>query len=108
MTHAEEMLPVLRRWKKSGLSLLGLAKSEELSYSKLQYWAAKLGGSKKTGEKSQSVELTRVHVVPDESLAEPRKPEVLSVWLPNGVALEVPTGFDEVELRRLVGILSTC
>ena len=108
MTRAEEMRPVLRRWKKSGLSLLAFAKSEGLSYSKLQYWAAKLRVSKKTVEKSQSVELARVHVVPDEAVAEPRTPEVLSVWLPNGVALEVPTGFDELELRRLVGILSTC
>ena len=34
--------------------------------------------------------------------------EVLSVWLSNGIALEVPAGFDDVELRRLVGLLSTC
>ena len=108
MTRAEEMGPVLRRWKKSGLSLLAFAKREELSYSKLQYWAAKLGGARKSGKKSRAVELAPVHVVPDKPVPESPKPEVLSVWLPNGVSLEVPSGFDEVELRRLVGILTTC
>ena len=108
MNRAEEMGQLLRRWRKSGLSLLAFSRREELSYSKLQYWARKLGGSRTAGKKSQAVDLAPLHVVPDKAPCEPPKPEVLSVWLTNGVALEVPAGFDEVELRRLLEILSAC
>jgi hypothetical protein len=109
MATKDEMYPVLKRWKESGLSLLAFAKREEVSYSKLQYWAAKLGGSKKKARKKvEAVDLAPVQLVPDRATGERCGREPVSVWLPNGVSLEVPVGFDEGELRRLVGVLSTC
>ena len=106
MNRAEEMGLVLKHWKGSGLSLLAYAKREGLSYSKLQYWAAKLG-ARKVRQARPAIELTPVHVVsetpPKTGVSEP-----LAAWLPNGVALEIPAGFDQAELLRLVSALSTC
>ena len=42
MELASEMRAVLERRRGSGLSLLAFAKREDLSYSKLQYWARQL------------------------------------------------------------------
>lgn len=103
MSRAEEMRAALARWKRSGQSLYAFAKGEEISYSRLQYWAAKLGGVKKKPVRAQPVELVPVHVTP-----EPRATEPISIWLTNGIALEVPVGLDEAEIRRLVGVLSGC
>ena len=105
MTREQEMRQVLARWKESGRSLLAFSKGEGLSYSKLQYWAGKLGERKATGKKA--VELAPVRLVPEEGV-EAAKREPLSVWLSNGIALEIPAGFDEGELRRLVAVLATC
>ncbi len=109
MELAKEMRSVLGRRKESGLSLLAFAKREELSYSKLQYWDRKfreLEGKRRKA--APTVDLTPVRVVPDAVACDGPKPEALAVWLPNGVSLEIPTGFDAVELERLVGVLSSC
>ena len=103
MNRSEEMGALLGRWRESGLSLHAFAKREEISYSKLQYWATKLRGGKKERAKTEPVELVPVRVAPEPKAAEP-----ISIWLANGIALEVPSGFDGAEVRRLVGVLSEC
>jgi len=109
MELAKEMRAVLERRRSSGLSLLAFAKREGLSYSKLQYWARKFRrDDDSVGRAKPRVELTRVRVIPDVRPSNGAPLPALSVWLANGVALEVPTGFDAVELERLVSVLSTC
>ena len=103
MSRSEEMRAALARWKKSGLSLYAFAKGEAISYSRLQYWAAKFGSANKRATKAEPVELVPVQVRPEAKAVDP-----ISIWLTNGIALEVPAGFDEAEIRRLVGVLSAC
>ncbi len=67
MELASEMRAVLERRRGSGLSLLADAKREDLSYSKLQYWARKFRAIEEKGRKAAaSVGLTRVRVVPED------------------------------------------
>ena len=109
MELAKEMRRVLERGRSSGLSLLAFSKREGLSYSKLQYWGRKFrSGDDSSGRAEPPVELTRVRVVPDVTPSNGASPPVLAVWLGNGIALEVPAGFDAVELERLVNVLSAC
>jgi len=111
MKRAGEMRAVFARFEESGLSLKAFGERESISYSTLQYWRRKLSG--KESEKRPSHEaavatpLAPVRVIPDPTPVDSR-PERFDVWLANGVSVEVPTGFDELELRRLVGVLSTC
>jgi hypothetical protein len=108
MELAKEMRALLGRREESGLSLLAFAKREKLSYAKLLYWDRKFRGLEVKRRKSApKVDLMPVRVVPDAvSAEEPRA--FLGVWLANGVSLEIPPGFDPVELERLVSVLSTC
>ena len=109
MELGKEMRSLLVRRKESGLSLLAFAKRESLSYSKLQYWDRKFRGIEKNRRKvTSSVELMPVHVVADAVPGDGQKPAVLVVWLANGISLEIPIGFDAVDLRRLVAVLSEC
>jgi hypothetical protein len=48
-----------------------------------------------------------VHVVADDAPADATR-EVFKVSLANGVGVGVATGFDETELRRLIGVVSRC
>ena len=109
MELAKEMRSLLGRRKESGLSLLAFAKREKLSYSKLLYWDRKFRGLEGKRRKAvPPVVLTPVRVVAEVVPRDAAKPEALGVWLPNGVSLEIPTGFEAVELERLVGVLSSC
>lgn len=103
MSRAEEMRELFARWKRSGESLMAFGKREGVSYSKLLYWRRKFEGSARDGKP----ELVRVNVVAD-SVPSTVPREKFEVWLANGVALEVSCGFDEGELRRLVGVLQSC
>ena len=109
MELAKEMRSLLGRREESGLSLLAFSKREKLSYSKLQYWDRKFRGLEVQRRKAApTVDLMPVRVVPDGVAGEASKSAVLGVWLANGVSLEIPPGFDPVELERLVSVLSTC
>ena len=101
MTLKEEMRGVFARWKDSGLSLRAFGKREGMSYNKLQYWRRKL----REGEAEEKPAFGEIHLVEE---AKEIEPEVFEVCLSNGVGVGVPSGFDEVELRRLIGVLSTC
>jgi len=108
MTRADEMREVFARWKVSNQSLMAFGKAEGLSYKVLLYWRRKLGDEAQRGRKpSNSAELLPVRFVPDSPAVE-SNPGRFEVWLSNGISLDVAAGFDELELRRLVGALLTC
>ncbi len=115
MNLTEQMTVVLDRWDESGLSLRAFAKRDDHSYAKLLYWREKLRGvtertrrgKAKAQVKSKPRALIPVRVVEDEHLATP-EPKGFDVRLGNGISVEVVTGFDERELRRLVGVLTQC
>lgn len=107
------MEAVISRWEASGLSLRRFGAQEGISYSKLAYWRRKLRGAKAVrkrrapAKESETSALVAVQVVADETPAAP-SPSPFSIWLGNGMALDVPPGFDERELRRLLDLLSSC
>jgi transposase-like protein len=108
MKRADEMRSVFARHEESGLSLKAFGEREGISYTTLQYWRRKLSG-KKGGRKGSPVPaaLAPVRIVPDAPEVE-RRSSAFDVWLSNGISVEVPTGFDERELRRLVEVLAAC
>jgi len=108
MKRADEMRSVFARHEESGLSLKAFGEREGISYTTLQYWRRKLSG-KKGGKRTSPVPagLTRVRIIPDAPEVE-RRSSAFDVWFSNGISVEVPSGFDEQELRRLVGVLATC
>jgi len=111
MRSAEEMRNLFTRLEIPGLSMKASGQRAGITYTTLQYWRRKLredGAEKRlvTGAKP-SAALSPVHVIPDAKPVD-SKSKGFEVWLANGVSLEVPAGFDEGELQRLVGILSAC
>ena len=111
MKRADEMRAVFGRFEESGLSLKAFGEREGIPYTTLVYWRRKFSGKegrKKTSRPAAApAAMTPVRIVPDATTVHSRS-DRFEVWLSNGVSLEVPSGFDELELRRLVGILSTC
>ena len=112
MNRAEEMRELFARWRSSGQSLMAFGRTEGVPYSRLLYWRRKLDDSVAGGKASPvkpvaDAEFVPVRIMPDSNRPDPR-PEPFEVWLPNGVSLNVAAGFDEDELRRLVGALSAC
>jgi hypothetical protein len=79
---------------------------EGISYSKLLYWRRKLND----GQAPPRKEAAPPAFAPLEIIgtSTPSESSTFDVWLANGVSVGVPVGFDEAELRRLVGVLSTC
>ena len=102
MSLAEEMQGLFARWKESGLSLRAFGVREGVSYNKLQYWRRKL----REGEVAEKP-FAELRVL-EAAVAEQVEAEVFEVCLTNGIGLGVPSGFDGDELRRLIGVLSTC
>jgi hypothetical protein len=113
MTDVVAMESMISRWETSGLSLRRFGLKEGISYSRLVYWRRKLRpgatkSKKRTPARSKAeVELVPVEVVADEKPSSSTAIQ-LTAWLPNGVAVDVPGGFDPQELRRLVEVLSSC
>jgi len=100
-TKREEMRKLLARWKSSGLSLRAFAAREGVRYQKLLYW------KKRLHEESPFVP---VAVVEDVGCPSPADAEVgiVSIWLANGISLEVLPSVDESDLVRVVRALSSC
>ena len=111
MKREEEMRAAFARFEESGLTLKAFGEREGISYTTLQYWRRKFSGKKDTAKPSPKAEkstaMAPVHVVPDSRPPDTR-PERFEVWFSNGMSLDVPTGFDELELRRLVAVLAEC
>ncbi len=112
MSDVAAMESMLKRWDESGLSLRAFGTREEIPYSRLVYWRRKLRPATTRSRKAASkpklkAELVPVRVVADEKPSSPA-PAQLTAWLPNGVAIDVPSGFDQQELQRLVDVLASC
>jgi len=114
MVNRIEMESVLARWESSGLSLRRFGKLEGISYAKLLYWKSKLRGGEPGEQKGRdcaatpgTAELLPVEVVAD-SQSVAADSSSYSIWLGNGIGLDVPLGFDEAEVRRLVALLGSC
>ena len=110
MTKAEVMRELLVRWESSGKSLMAFGKQEGVPYSRLLYWRRKaVGSAAGIGQSPESAapELVPINLVGDLEPAASSGPK-FEVWLTNGFSLDVVPGFDEGELRRLVGVLQTC
>ena len=97
------MRALFRRWKSSGQSLMAFGRAEGVSYQKLLYWKKRLG----EGAEETPPELVPVNVIRESASSHSPAPK-FEVWLANGVSLDVTPGFDESELRRLVGALLSC
>ncbi len=103
MTRSDKMKKMLRRWSRSGQSLRQFAEDQELSYSTLLYWKAKLAS--KDSRPASEPKLVPVDVISDR----PEKAGAsFEVRCENGLAIQVRAGFDEPELRRLLQVVASC
>ncbi len=111
MNRADEMRELFARWKRTDLSLRAFAAAEGVAYAKLLYWRKKLGSdARRKASPAQTTappKLVPVRIVPD---TPPTKigSGKFEVWFSNGTSLDVPQGFDEHELRRIVDVLLAC
>lgn len=106
---AAEMAALIERWESSGLSQRVFAEQEGVAYSAFQYWRRRLrqpARAKKRRERAAPVQLSPMRIIPDA----PRAAESAAFELrtPSGLAVSVPVGFDEHELRRLLDAVSAC
>jgi len=103
------MQELMDRWKASGLTQRAFAKQEGMAYSRFQYWRRRaLEASRRKPAKrlAAPVQFDAVRVAPD---AEAPCPSVtFELRTSSGLPLTVPAGFDELELRRLLGVLVAC
>lgn len=113
MSDIEANKALIKRWEESGLSLRRFGLKEGISYSRLVYWRRKLRPGTTKSKKVAATkprakaDLVPVKVVSDETPSSPDASQ-LTAWLPNGVSIDVPSGFDQQELRRLVDVLVSC
>ncbi len=113
MVERSVMEGVMARWESSGMSLRSFGIQEEISYAKLMYWKRKLRGAgdgrkkRERAPRTATADLVAIDVIADESpTASASAP--FSVWLGKGLGIDVPAGFDDADLRRLVTLLGSC
>lgn len=97
---AAESDALLEEQKTSELSISAFAKSKDVPP-----WSIYNAGAR--ARKKAMSKFAEVSVVPPLNSPSPREPE-LELVLPSGLTLRVPSGFDEVALRRLLGVLAAC
>jgi len=98
-TKRAAMGEVLATWKSSGLSLRAFAEREGIAYAKLLYWRKRL---------ADQPSFAPVRIVEAKPEATETRAEVVSIWLANGVSLEVPSTVAEKDLARMVRVLGAC
>ena len=98
-TKRAAMREVLATWKSSGLSLKAFGEREGIAYAKLLYWKKQL---------TPAPAFAPLEIV--DARPEPTAPPagVVSIWLANGISLEVPSTVTESDLARMVRVLSSC
>ena len=109
MSRAVEMQELITRWEASGLSQRAFAEQAGVAYSAFQYWRRRLQQRprvKKRCERAAPVQLSPVRIIPDAPCATSAAP--FEVRTAGGLTVSVPVGFDEHELVRLLGAVSTC
>lgn len=100
-----EMRELLRRWKRSGLSLQEFARKHRLSARTLAWWRWKLGRYERGGQRVELVELRREAVAAMKTTAPPVPFEVV---LGNGIVVRVAAAFEDALLERVVRTLGRC
>ena len=98
-TKRAAMREVLATWKSSGLSLKAFGDRQGIAYAKLLYWKKRL---------ADPPSFVPVRIVEAEPEATEPRAEVISIWLANGVSLEVPSTVEEKDLARMVRVLGAC
>ena len=98
-TKRAEMREVLEAWESSGLSLRAFGERDGIGYAKLLSW-------KKLLRDGRSFAPVRIVEPNPTEAAEPSG--AISIWLANGVSLEIPSAVDEAELSSLIRVLSAC
>jgi len=107
MSRAEVMQELIERWERSGLSQRAFAEQEGVAYSQLLYWRRRLKrspGRKRAKRRAEPAGLAPVRIIPDA----PRTTGAFELRTSGGLAVSVPPGFDESELRRLLDVLIGC
>ena len=98
----EEVPKLLLELEASGQSLAAFARERGLETWRLYEARRKAGGGGPRRKRRHAVELAPVEV----RAATPASP--LELALSSGHLLRIPAGFDEAELRRLLGVLAGC
>jgi len=100
-----ELIRLLEEHKSSGLSLAEFARQRGIPAHRL-YWARRKGrtSAKKTEQQIAGTEFREV-VVRDGAT---HRPGPLELRLPSGISVGLTRDFDEVTLRRLLGVLAPC
>ena len=95
---AREATSLLEEQQDSGLSIAAFAKSKNVA-------AWSLYNARTRARKEQEAPFSEVAIV-NERRAAPTDP--IELVLPSGLTLRVRSDFDDVALRRLLGLLATC
>lgn len=95
---AREAAALLEEQQTSGLSIAAFAKSKNVAP-----WS--LYNARTRARREQAAPFSEVAIVNDHSdtTADP-----IELVLPSGLTLRVRSNFDDVALRRLLGLLATC
>jgi hypothetical protein len=99
---AQEVPELLRELDASGQSLAAFARERGLETWRLYEARRKAGDGGPRRKRRRAVELAPVEV----RVPSPAAP--LELALASGHVLRIPAGFDEAELRRLLGVLTGC
>ena len=97
---AEARRQLLEDLDESGMSVAGFARGREISAWTIYSWRRQ---ERERKHEDGSAEFIRVRVAPKRE-----GPTPLEVELSDGVRVNVRAGFDEGELRRLLGVLASC
>lgn len=96
------MRQLLAEQEASGLSVASFARQREVAAWTLYDWRRRLR-ERARRERAGKASFIQVKVRP-----EWRAPSTIQVEVRAGVRVHVPVGFDEGELRRLLGVLGSC
>lgn len=100
----QEMYTILRKWKKSSLSLKDYGKKLGITYGVMKYWHRKFKAefpeSKKKATKKESL------FIPVEVATPVRvsKTVPIEIHYPNGVFLQCPSDLCKKELKNLISL----
>lgn len=93
---------VLARWQEANLSKAAFCRQEGIASITLSRWLAQFGPSSQTGSGGPRPRFVEALLTPT-PLA-----ESFEIVLGSGTRVSVPRGFDEGDLARLLGVLSSC
>ena len=96
----ERRRQILAEQRASGLSVAAFARERGLSAWTIYDWRRRL--REQPGQEDKA-ELVQVNIAP----SAPRT-TTIAVELEAGLRVHVPAGFDAAELRRLLGVLTSC